>query len=127
MVSIAFGQANLGGLKRLTGHAPISKAQISVWPIMCAAKLGRHAFGRGEGQHASIEAIHYGVESFRSGRQRVGLRVCGEVLSIHRVVSVTGGSGLEINFTRFNQSLSACQWMRATTPKVISGWVKNVP
>ena len=39
----------------------------------------------------------------------------------HRVVVSTGGRGLVKNGTRFTQSFAACQWMRAMTPRVISG------
>ena len=45
----------------------------------------------------------------------------GGIGTAHRLISSTGGTGLEKNGTRFAHTRAACQWMRSITPSVIHG------
>ena len=46
-------------------------------------------------------------------------------LQVQRETNRFGAAGLRTSGTRLPHKRSACQWMRAITPKVIRGWRKN--
>src|SRR5690606_4201195 len=57
-----------------------------------------------------------------AGEAQAGDRLQGVVECVHQVVSSIGGGGLRKKLTRRSARRSACQWIRATTPRVMKGW-----
>ncbi len=83
-------------------------------PCADAAQQGEQHPGR---DRRAFGGATVGSESIGKGMWRAGV----DVSTGHRVVACAGGLGLAKKGTRFAQSRSACQWMRAITPSVNRG------
>ena len=123
--NVAFGKADVARAQRCAANVPVVQVQAGHGFCTRAEALDAAAWQL-QRERAVFEAGQQLEGAAGSGRRAGGQghrrgRRGGRLRRVHRVTKSAGGLGLEMKGTCLRQSLKACQWMRASTPKVMAG------
>ena len=91
------------------------------WPKWAWWPSGNCSSSEPTRSDASRRSSARAARGVRAGRVRGEWIVRVSKVMVQRLVKTPGGSGLEKKGTRLSARRSACQWMRAMTPKLIIG------